>query len=71
MMDKLPEHYIYLVTSTIRKMRAQDLPEAIAEAKRRRGDGYRTEIIFRESVLERRGLKGNMQDLLELERDLL
>ena len=70
-MNKVPELYIHLVTTTVKKMRAHELPEAIAEAKARRADGYRTEIIFRKSVLERRGLTGNMQDLLELERDLL
>jgi hypothetical protein len=70
-MKQLPEESIFLVTSTIRRMRAKDLPEAIEEAKRRRGDGYRTEIVFREQDLHRRGMMGNMQDLLELERDLL
>jgi hypothetical protein len=52
-------------------MRAKDLPEAIEEAKRGRGEGKRTEIVFREQDLHRRGMMGNMQDLLELERDLL
>ena len=70
-MPELPEDYIYLVTTTVTQMRAKDLPEMIEEAKRRRGEGKRTEIVFRDEELHRRGLRGNMQDLLELERDLL
>lgn len=67
----IPEDYIYLVTTTVMRMRAKDLPEAIEKAKLRRGKGYRSEIVFREHELARRGLTGNMQDLLEMERDLL
>lgn len=67
----MPEPTIYLVTTTVTRFRAEDLPEAIEAARQGRGQGKRTEIVFRHDEVACRGLTGNMQDLLELERDLL
>ena len=67
----MPEPTIYLVTTTVTRYGAQDLPKAIEAARQGRGQGKRTEIVFRHDEVARRGLLGNMQDLLELERELL
>jgi len=51
------------------RMSAKDLPTAVTESLKRRNQGYRTEIVFREHELDRRGLNGQMQDLIELSED--
>ena len=68
---QLPEESIYLITTTVQVFPADELRDVIRMAATKRGEGKRTEIVFQAHELTRRGLDGQMQDLLELSDDLL
>jgi len=60
---------IFLITTTIRRMPKENLREAIEEALKKRGQGFRSEILFTTRAAEHYGLNQPMQDLREMAAD--